>query len=150
MLTTRFTTETYLENSRYRETNNIICVYSVSLPISDKLPVKNYYVIEMNNSINKIMGIGVISKNLYPVNQIYTNRYYNRYTYKGKKHFKFHDLTTGTLLSEENEKLILIIEKKIFYGKGHLKRGSSKTSFPLYPHVEYIDDLIKICNTINL
>lgn len=145
MLTTRFTTETYLENLRYRETNNIICVYSASLPISDKLPFKDYYVLEMNNSINKIMGIGIISKSLQPVNKIYTNNYYNRYTYKGKQHVKFYDLTSGSLLSQENEKLILTIEKKIFYGKGHLKRGSSKTSFPLYPH-EYIDDLINIFN----
>ena len=129
-LTTRFTTETFQENKRYRDTHNIACIYSSSLPISDKLPYQDYYVLEMNNSINRIMGIGKISKTLQPIAYIYSYKYYNRYTYKGTQYAKIDDSD----LPQEYKDIISQIERKIFYGKGHIKRGSSFTSFPAYPH----------------
>jgi hypothetical protein len=142
MLTTRFTTETFQENKRYRDTYNIPCIYSSSLPISDKLPYQDYYVLEMNNSTNRIMGIGKISKTLQPTAYIYSYKYYNRYTYKG-----IYAPVTETLIPEHKD-IITRIERKIFYGKGHLKRGSSFTSFPVYPHEEDIADLILIFDYI--
>jgi hypothetical protein len=147
-LTTRFTSETFNENMRYRENNHVI-IYSSALPISDKLPYQDYYVIEMNNSINKIMGISKISKTLQPTEKIYSYRYYNRYTYKGTKYLPIYDLHNNkSFLNEQEEKIISEIEKKIFYGKGHIKRGSSYTSFPLFPvkHNEYIKPLIALMN----
>lgn len=143
MLTTRFTTETFQENKRYRDTHNIPCIYSSSLPISDKLPYQDYYVLEMNNSTNRIMGIGKISKTLQPIAYIYSYKYYNRYTYKGT----YAKIFDSESLPEHND-IITRIERKIFYGKGHLKRGSSFTSFPVYPHEEDIADLILIFNYI--
>ena len=131
ILTTRFTTETFQENKRYRDINNIPCIYSSSLPISDKLPYQDYYVLEMNNSINRIMGIGKISKTLQPIAYIYSYKYYNRYTYKGTMYAEINDD-----LPEKYKEIITTVERKIFYGKGHLKRGSSFTSFPAYPHEE--------------
>ena len=139
-LTTRFTTETFQENKRYRDIHNIPCIYSSSLPISDKLPYQDYYVIEMNNTTNKIMGIGKISKTLKPVEKIYSYKYYNRYTYKGTSYAPIEELP------EKYEQIIINVEKKLFYGKSHLKRGSSFTSFPLYPH--NADDLITVFNYI--
>jgi len=135
MLTTRFTTETFQENKRYRETHNISCIYSTSLPISDKLPYQDYYILEMNNSINKIMGIGKISKTLQPTATIYSYKYYNRYTYKGidKGYAQIYDNDIMDL-PQEYQDIIKETERKIFYGRGHLKRGSSFTSFPAYPH----------------
>ena len=153
LLTTRFTSETFNENMRYRTTNNIECIYSSSLPISDKLPYQEYYVVEMNNSINKIMGIGKITRNLQSVANIYSYRYYNRYTYKGTKYVPIYNIDTKkSLLSKEKEKIILEVEKLLFYGKGHTKRGSSYTSFPLFPikHKQYIKPLISIFNDIEL
>ena len=145
MLTTRFTTETFQENKRYRDTHNIPCIYSSSLPISDKLPYQDYYVLEMNNSTNRIMGIGKISKTLQPIAYIYSYKYYNRYTYKGS----YASIIESTLdLPQEYKDIIMRIERKIFYGKGHLKRGSSFTSFPVYPHEEDIADLILVFNYI--
>ena len=121
LLTTRFTSETFNENMRYRDNNNIECIYSSALPISDKLPYQDYYVIEMNNSINKIMGISKISKTLQPTTKIYSYRYYNRYTYKGIKYVPIYDLHNNkSFLNEKEEKIISEIEKKIFYGKGHI------------------------------
>jgi len=150
MLTTRFTTETFQENKRYRDTHNIPCIYSSSLPISDKLPYQDYYVLEMNNSINRIMGIGKISKTLQPTAYIYSYKYYNRYTYKGTYASITYseDSKESESLLQEYKDIITRIERKIFYGKGHLKRGSSFTSFPAYPHEEDVADLILIFNYI--
>ena len=170
ILTTRFTSETFAENKRYRENKQLDCVYSTSLPISDKLPYKDYYVLEMNNTTNKIIGIGKISKKLQPTAQIYSYKYYNRYTYIGTEYASMDALNTNeeshineesetlesdssTETNESNEELkikqiIYRIEKKIFYGKGHLKRGSSYTSFPAYPHAEDVNDLISVFNYI--
>lgn len=143
MLTTRFTTETFQENKRYRDTHNIPCIYSSSLPISDKLPYQDYYVLEMNNTTNRIMGIGKISKTLQPTAQIYSYKYYNRYTYKGTMYAEINDD-----LPEKYQTIITNIERKIFYGRGHLKRGSSFTSFPVYSHKEDILDLISVFDYI--
>ena len=143
-LTTRFTTETFQENKRYRDTHNIPCIYSSSLPISDKLPYQDYYVLEMNNSTNCIMGIGKISKKLEPTETIYSYKYYNRYTYKGTTYASINK----DLLSQEYRDIITRIERKIFYGKGHIKRGSSFTSFPIYKHTEDIPHLISVFNYI--
>ena len=148
MLTTRFTTETFQENKRYRDTHNIPCIYSSSLPISDKLPYQDYYVLEMNNSINRIMGIGKISKTLQPTAYIYSYKYYNRYTYKGIYAPIAYSEESESNLPQEFKDIITRIERKIFYGKGHLKRGSSFTSFPIYPHEEDVADLILVFNYI--
>ena len=149
MLTTRFTTETFQENKRYRDTNNISCIYSSSLPISDKLPYQDYYVLEMNNSTNCIMGIGKISKTLQPTASIYSYKYYNRYTYKGVyAPMRSIDAQDELDIPQEYKDIITKVEKKIFYGKGHLKRGSSFTSFPLYPHKEDVPELISVFNYI--
>jgi hypothetical protein len=143
MLTTRFTTETFQENKRYRDTHNIPCIYSSSLPISDKLPYQDYYILEMNNSTNRIMGIGKISKKLEPTETIYSYKYYNRYTYKGKNYAPINEE-----LPQDYQGIITRVERKIFYGKGHIKRGSSFTSFPIYKHIEDIPNLISIFDYI--
>ena len=66
ILTTRFTTETYLENIKWREKNNYKgCIYNLKNRISDQnLYDKPYFVLEMNNEINKVMGIGVIKNKI--------------------------------------------------------------------------------------
>jgi hypothetical protein len=147
ILTTRFTTETFQENKRYRDIHVIPCIYSSSLPISDKLPYQDYYVLEMNNSINRIMGIGKISKTLQPIAYMYTYKYYNRYTYKGTQYAEIYcDKQNDNDLPEEYKEIIKKVERKIFYGKGHLKRGSSFTSFPIYKHD--VTELILVFNYI--
>jgi len=146
MLTTRFTTETFQENKRYRDTHNIPCIYSTSLPISDKLPYQDYYVLEMNNTTNHIIGIGKISKKLYPPEIIYSYKYYNRYTYKGTLYAEIQNDDID--LPQQYQDIITRVEKKIFYGRGHMKRGSSFTSFPMYRYKEDIPDLISVFNYI--
>jgi hypothetical protein len=118
VLLSRFTNETYAENKRWKENNNVKCIYGSTLPISDNLPMIDYFVIEMNNDTNKIIGIGLIEKLLAPKVKIYSNPYFNRYIYKGNHYFPVQD----------NE-IILELEKLLFYGKTHLKRGGT-TLFP--------------------
>jgi len=147
ILTTRFTNETYEENRRWREANNYVgCIYMSKTKISDSLPYdKPYFVIEMNNSINKIMGIGVINiKHCVNRENIYSNLYYNRYMYKGPKHIALHDGDKYVL----DEELIELFETPLFYGKGHMKRGQSMTHFPYKKmsedHVKCLKRILKL------
>ena len=138
VLLSRFTNETYEENKRWKENNNIKCIYGSSLPISPNLPMIEYFVIEMNNDTNKIIGIGLIEKLTAPKVKIYSNPYFNRYIYKGKYHIPIEMI--------ENKDIIDELEKLLFYGKTHLKRGGT-TLFPkkLLKKV-YIDWLKSIHN----
>ena len=120
-LTTRFTNETLEENLRFRENNNVACIYNVIVTISDKHPYKDLYILEMNNTTNKLIGIGVITKKIWPREPVYLDPSYNRYTYKGFKHIPV-SLLPETMVQE--------LEEKMFRGRSHLKRGKSFTQFP--------------------
>jgi hypothetical protein len=140
-LTTRFTNETLAENLRFRENNNVACIYNAIVPISDKHPYKDLYVLEMNNSTNKLVGVGIITKKIWPREPIYSDPSYNRYTYKGVKHIPV-SLLPETMVQE--------LEEKLFYGRGHLKRGKSFTQFPdkwLKP--EYFEFMCKYNEIVN-
>ena len=84
------------------------------------------FVIEMNNSENKIEGVGLIK------NKIETDRYYkvhnegntNRYIYVGNY---FIDRKT---IEEYNERLVYILDIILFKGYTHSKRGSGLTLIP--------------------
>lgn len=119
-LTTRFTTETLSENLRYRDTHQHVCIYGLGVPISEKHQ-EPFYVLEMNNTTNELVGIGIISKATIPRTQIYSNPYYNRYIYKGTKYIPSDQIPSA--MKEE-------LEQKLFHGKGHLKRGKSMTQYP--------------------
>lgn len=120
-LTTRFTDETLSENISYRRHNNIPCIYNVAVPISDQHPYKDLYVIEMNNTQNIVVGIGIITKRIYPREKIYTDPSYNRYTYRGKTYIPREEIPPWMLAE---------LEQKLFFGKSHMKRGKSMTKLP--------------------
>lgn len=135
-LTSRFSTETYLENKRYRESHNIPCIYNTPTPISDRHPPGKYYVLEMNITTNQLIGIGVIKKQLQTNIQVYTDSSYNRYTYKGNDYISLDQLPSV---------LVEHLEKKLFYGKTHMKRGLSLTR---YPDIWVTPELIAACNRL--
>jgi hypothetical protein len=138
LLTTRFTDDTLRENRRYRENQNVACIYGSILRLSDQLPYENLFVLEMNNSQNKLAGIGVITKKFYPREKVYSDTSYNMYTYKGKYHISPEELP---------EEMLLELENLLFYGKSHLKRGGSVMRFPeKWTKPEYIKTLIEILN----
>jgi hypothetical protein len=59
---TRFNKQTWDENCSYREKRKLPgCIYCSPLPLSSRIsPNSLLFVIEMNNSRNKIEGIGLI------------------------------------------------------------------------------------------
>ena len=125
---TRFNNATLLENQTYRQITKCEgCIYGTPNPITDSIPLNtNVVICEMNNSCDKIMGFGLIKNYLY-VNEyykIYKKGNYNRYTYKSKYRIDRNDLI------QEEEKILIELEKIVFKGKGHLKRGFGITKIP--------------------
>ena len=123
ILLSRFSNETLQENRRWKESNNVKCVYGSSVPISENLPLIEYFVIEMNIEENRIEGIGLIQNKRKRNIRIYSNPYFNRYIYTGN-----HFISIDTI-SEKDKEIVKTLEKLIFYGKSHLKRGGL-TLFP--------------------
>jgi hypothetical protein len=141
VVTGRFNKDTLISNYNYRVKKGFKCMYSCPLELSPKIPYNTpVFVIEMNNSTNKIEGIGLIK------NRPETEKYYkvhtdtntNRYTYIGKYFIE------RQILYEHNDHLVYILEEILFKGKTHSKRGSGLTKIP-----EKILKF-KICEGINI
>jgi len=127
VVTGRFNKDTLISNYRYRVKKGFKCMYSCPLELSPKIPYNTpVFVIEMNNSTNKIEGIGLIK------NRPETEKYYkvqtdtntNRYTYIGNYFIE------RQTLYEYNAHLVYILEEILFKGKTHSKRGSGLTKIP--------------------
>ena len=86
LLTSRFNNNTYRENEKYRERNRekkIGCIYCSPDPISQAIPLESImYILEMNNDLNKIIGVGMVrNKPVLNRHRVYDNGNYNRYVY---------------------------------------------------------------------
>jgi hypothetical protein len=127
--TTRFNDKTYEENVKYRKTiDHDGALYGTPRKMKDTIILESFvYVIEMNNSSNKIEGIGLIfNKNILDKNyRIYDDMDYNRYIYRGKKHLPVTNIT-----DEYNKRVIFVLEQLLFKGERHCKRGQGITSLP--------------------
>ena len=127
VVTTRFNTDTLEANYSYRLRRGLKCLYCCPIELSPKIlydmPV---FVIEMNNSINKIEGIGLIK------NKPETSKYYkvhqdgntNRYIYIGNY------FLDGKTIQEYDSHLVSILEEILFKGYTHSKRGQGLTLIP--------------------
>ena len=124
--TVRFNNETYVENYRWRYRNNYKgCIYSLRHRISKAFPLFcKIIVIEMNNTINKIMGIGYLYNyvKLAHKEKIHGNGYQNRYLYKGEKRVDGEDL---------EPEILKLLEFLVFKTSGHYKRNRSIIQLPL-------------------
>jgi len=136
LMVTRFNNSTWEENKRWRERNEYAgCVYNSPVYIKEIVPLMiTIYVIEMNNDTNKILGFGKITNKVYTDKKynIYEERNYNRYTYRGS--------TRIETVDEKIEKL----QKRFFKGKSHLKRGQGITQVPsdiIVSYFKYIEKL---------
>jgi hypothetical protein len=128
ILSSRFSTDTWGENDAYRaQRNSTGCIYGCPLRISSKVHINAFaYVLEMNNSTNRIEGVGVI-RNYPNVDQppwIYANNNYNRYIYEGEYRMD------RDAIARYDVNLVDSIEIVCFKGKTHLKRGSGLTLVP--------------------
>lgn len=133
---TRFTDTTFNENRSWlmknnQENNHIKgCIYGTPVKIKTSiLPDTTLLVIEMNNTKNKIEGIGIIKNNLMPENRkyykIYSDNNYNRFIYKSNFRIDKNDFTA-------NEKEVLtLLEHFLFKTPYHCKRGQGIQKIPL-------------------
>jgi len=141
---THFNNTTLREKTIWTERNEITgCIYNVPVRIKDTIPLLNkLYVIEMNNEMNQIIGIGKII-NIIRTDQkcsIYNDNNYNRFTYRGKYYIereKIHGIDISTL------------ETRLFKGKSHLKRGQGILQVPKDISITYLSDLNKLFNSYN-
>lgn len=122
IVTTKFNTKTWTENCKYRNEKNIRCIYGSPCEFPQKVDYGALaFVLEMNNDMNVIEGIGLI-KNMPCGKQhnIYKDMNYNRHIYKSKYRLRRDEL----LKSDDKCTLLNILEYIVFYEKNHLKRGS--------------------------
>ncbi len=143
---TRFNNETWRENQRWRENNNFTgCIYNTPIHIKDAISLEiTLYIIEMNNQTNNIMGIGRLLNKVHTDKKykIYNDNNYNRYTYKGNSYLSREDIIDENRKNEK--KLIEAIEKFLFKGYKHMKRGHGITILPIDHQLRfarYIQDL---------
>jgi len=132
LMVTRFNKHTWNENMRWREKNEYMgSIYNSPVYIKDGIPLLiTIYVIEMNNDINKIIGFGKIINKVYTDRKynIYEDRNYNRYTYRGNIRIDIENIK-----KDENDEItekMKDLEKRLFKGKWHLKRGQGITQIP--------------------
>ena len=127
ILTTRFNNDTLHSNYAYREKNGFVCMYCCPIEMSPKISYNTpVFVIEMNNSKNKIEGIGLIKNNpeTKKYYKVHTEGNNNRYIYIGKY---FVDRDT---LEDYNPQLVYALEEILFKGYTHSKRGAGLTTIP--------------------
>ena len=146
---TRFNSETFQQNTRWRKNNNHTgCIYGCPVRMKDDIFVNSpVIVLEMQNDINKIVGIGLIRNSVEKDKRynIYDWGNYNRFTYKGEYRIDREEL------HEDEEKILSILDVLCFKGSRHLKRGSGITSLPWWiiknRHLDFVGELEKMFKT---
>ena len=125
LASTRFNNYTLEENEKYRIKTNNACVYCSPQRMSPKIKVDSLvFIVEMNNELNQIEGIGLIKNtvNLDKYFKVYETCNFNRYVFKGKYRICREELT------RYNIQLVEILDDILFKGKTHLKRGAGITT----------------------
>ena len=127
----RFNNKTYLENIKWKQRKQHQgCAYGLDKPLSIKIPSKKYiYIIEMNNDINKIMGIGKIKNEVVYSNRsrMYDDDRLNNFIYKSPDFISRNDI----IKSKEKANIVLrFLENILFYGYKHFKRGQGCVIIP--------------------
>ena len=125
LASTRFNNSTFEENKKYRSKTNNACVYCSPQRMSPKIKSDSIvFIVEMNNELNQIEGIGLIKNtvNLDKYSKLYESCNFNRYVFKGKYRIGREELL------RYNSHLIEILDDILFKGKTHLKRGAGITT----------------------
>ena len=128
VVTTRYTDETWESRERYKSITNIKCIYASPFKMAVTIDLKSpVFIIEMNNSVNKIMGIGLIRNKIETekVYKVHDNPNYNRYIYTGEYYMP------RELLENHNSLLVTILDESLFKGYTHSKRGAGFTKIPI-------------------
>jgi len=146
---TRFNDETWEENILYRNKYKEQVIYGSSVKIRDKYSKGCLiFVAEMNNTQNRIEGIGLIRNLLVDdKNRIYKNSEYNRFIYKGDYWL------SRTQLIEINPDIVEILDNILFKGKSNLKRflGITILTKKLFTNWNYdLNEVLQIIKNIFL
>lgn len=127
LLTSRFNSDTWEQNKRFRLEKKIDCIYCSPDPISQRIPIDSVmFILEMNNDSNRIMGIGMV-RNRAVVNRhvVYMEGNYNRFNFIGKNRIDRNEMT------EKEEEVMKAFDILCFTGNKHMKRGQGLKSFPI-------------------
>lgn len=147
--TTRFNQETWNSNKRWRDRNNWEgCIYGSPVIIKKEIPLMiPMFVLEMNNDINNIVGIGLVKNTIEKKQKykIYEWGNYNRYIYKGKCRIDRENL------DKEEIKIIEILDMLLFKGSRHLKRGQGLIMIPKWietnKHIDFKKKILEMFKT---
>ena len=123
------------------------CIYGTPDKITKKIPIDSVlFILEMNNDINKIMGIGMVKNHPFCGRTTYEEGNFNRFVYMGKYRIDRIEMT------ESEENIMQAFDILCFTGNRHLKRGKGITSYPPYmlfkcnkimDLVDFISDMFK-------
>ena len=165
--TTRFSSETLQQNCAWRRRHQKMdqCVYGSPIPIKHAVRENAWMIVlEMQNDVNKIAGIGLVknSPNLPNVTiphsskdkgggsglkpSVYNCGNYNRFIYQGA--YRIDLLSNELELTREEQLVIKILELALFYGPHHSKRGKGICELPkhvasLYDFKECLKQLVQ-------
>jgi len=131
LMITRFNDCTHSEMLKYcKHIKGVQCCYGVPRLVSNFVnPDGIMFVLEMNNDIDKIVGIGMVRNvAIAGKHRIYEEENYNRYAYLGKTRIAREQMTP------DEEELMKILDNYCFKGCRHQKRGQGINFFP--PNVE--------------
>ena len=127
IVTGRYNNDTWEASVRYRNRKNLACIYAPPYKLAENIDINSaVFVIEMNNSINEIMGIGLIKNKLVTdkVYKVQEDTNCNRYIYIGEYHI------SREILENYNPFLVYVLDEILFKGYTHSKRGSGLTKIP--------------------
>ena len=127
IVTGRYNNETWEASLRYRERKKFSCIYAPPYRLAETIDINSpVFVIEMNNSTNQIMGIGLIKNKLITdkVYKVQEDSNCNRYIYIGDYHI------SREVLDNYNPFLVYVLDEILFKGYTHSKRGSGLTKIP--------------------
>jgi hypothetical protein len=144
IVTTRFNENTFNENRLYRQSMNPepACIYTSSHPVAVNIEAeKEIFVLEMNNEINRIMGIGLIfNVPIYNKYRIHNDSKYNILSYIGKSRIDRNEM------SGMEEDIMKVFDVLCFQGKRNLKRLKGIKRFPIRGMYEELIVGIVLCD----
>lgn len=130
LVTARYNNQTYKELQDYKTKRKIKgCLFNVPREMPDSIVGNGkVFVFEMNNDLNKIMGIGYLLNHVRydKYYKVHSDMNYNRCSYIGKYYVSREKIVEY----QDNKETLELIENMVFRGKDHIKRGQGFISIP--------------------
>ena len=163
--TARFNNNTLNENIEWRKKTNKLnhCVYGAPSALKQTIKKDEWVIVlEMNNDINRIIGLGLVRNSPLKCNKIYSCGNYNRYTYEGNIRVDLSNMNGDNnlanieafVLTEEERIVVRMLELSLFYGQTHSKRAKGICELPgrinsLYDFKGCLKGLLLRCSKMN-